>query len=208
MGRLTWAFNERMSDEGNAPRQPIIRGEKVWLRGFLEEDLDPYLRFVTSQEAWWAGYSLPTSHDAVKGSFRSRFIESHGKDGDYFVVSPLGSTEFIGTTWLWNKDSRLGGLELSVFMHDPARWGTGLGTDAINATLDYAFGSTDVEKIWLATLSVNERAQRSFEKAGFRRDGAVRSYTRSRGDVQDAVLMSILRDEWGALTRRRSWDFD
>lgn len=95
---------------------------------------------------------------------RERVRASHGRDAYFFVVSPLASDEFAGTVWLWNLDSRLGGVELSVFLAGPERWGRGLGTDALNAALDFGFGFTDVERIWLATDASNVRAQRAFER--------------------------------------------
>jgi hypothetical protein len=35
-----------MDDEAS---KPLIRGEKVWLRGYTEDDLEPYERFVNSK---------------------------------------------------------------------------------------------------------------------------------------------------------------
>jgi RimJ/RimL family protein N-acetyltransferase len=186
---------------------PFIRGEKVWLRAYRKEDLAAYERFVTSRDAQWAGYSAPYSRDGIADWYEKSIRARHGTDAYYFVVSPLGSDEFIGTTWLWNYDSRLSGPEFSIFM-TAAQWGTGVGTDAVNATLDLAYGFTDADRIWLVTLVRNERAQRSFEKAGFSREGVVRKYHMYRGGFEDGVLMSILRADWEALERPRSWDFD
>lgn len=191
------------------PARPMIRGEKVWLRGFEADDLAPYRRFVESSDAHWAGYRSPPSSDKVDEWHREVVQKTHGKDAFYFVVSPLGGNDFLGTTWLWNRSTRLGdGFEYSVFIGDTASWGTGIGTDAANATLDFAFGFTDTPKVWLATLKSNERAQRSFEKSGFRRDGMVRHYALMKGERVDAVLMSILREEWDGLDRRRSWEWE
>jgi len=123
-------------------------------------------------------------------------------------VSPIGGEEFLGTTWLWNLDARaLGGAELSVFISDASRRGQGIGTDAVNATLDFAFGSTPLDRVWLTTLAENVQAQRCFEKAGLVREGVVREAGRRWGVAYNAVLMAILRSEWEALERPRSWDF-
>jgi RimJ/RimL family protein N-acetyltransferase len=60
--------------------------------------------------------------------------------------------------------------------------------------------------VWLTTGVANERSQRAFAKAGFTREGTLRSTQFDRGSTADAVVMSILRDEWEALPRPRSWD--
>ena len=108
--------------------------------------------------------------------------------------------------WLWGKGSRLDGLELSVFITAEAGLGQGIGTDAINAALDFIFGSYETERVWLTTETANARAQRAFEKAGFRRDGTIRHHFRREGEWCDSALMAITRGDWEALDRPRSWD--
>ena len=186
----------------------MVRGERVWLRGFEREDLTAYQAAITDADvAFHAGYISVAGSDGVADWYESRVRPRHGKDEWYFVISPLGSREFAGSCWLWSFDSRLGGAEFSIFIADPGRWGTGLGTDAVNATLDFAFGFVDrLERVWLTTDADNRRAQRAFEKAGFRTDGLVRRHLRRRGQWVDSVLMSVLREEWEALTRPRSWE--
>jgi len=188
-------------------RDPLIRGEKVWLRGYSEADLEPYEHFVNSQDALWAGFTIPMPAAKIRTWFE-KAVSEHGSQGYYFVVSPLGSHDFIGTTWVWNVGSRIGGAEFSMFMDDPTRWGHGFGTDAANATTDFIFGFTELPRLWLATDESNGRAQRSFEKAGFVREGLIRHYAMHKGAPINAVLMGMLRNDWAALDRRRSWDYD
>lgn len=193
--------------EPAAPTIGRVRGERVWLRGFERADLEAYRAGTNSLESGrWAGYRAPLSTFNVEQWFEDRVVARHGKGEYYFVISPIGTTEFLGTLWLWGMDSRLGGLELSIFLAESAGLGRGIGTDAINAALDFAFGSTATERVWLFTLEHNRRAQRAFEKAGFRRDGVIRHIDRVEGEWADAVLMSVLRNEWMALERPRSWN--
>lgn len=191
-----------------AGERALVRGEQVWLRAFEREDLAAYQAAITDVEvALHAGYISVAGSDGVADWYENRVRPRHGKDEWFFVISPLGSREFTGSCWLWNFDSRLGGAELSIFVADPERWGAGLGTDAVKATLDFAFGFIDLlERVWLTTDADNRRAQRAFEKAGFRTDGRVRRHVRRRGQWIDSVLMSVLREEWEALTRPRSWE--
>ena len=51
-------------------------------------------------------------------------------------------------------------------------------------------------------------AARSFyEKCGFTLEGTQRHAVYRDGRFVDVHLMSILRDEWQALERKRSWDY-
>jgi RimJ/RimL family protein N-acetyltransferase len=183
----------------------IIRGERVWLRPIDRTDLDAYYEAVNDIDvAFWA-YGRPQSRDQVDHWYET-FVKPK-QDSAFYVVSPIGGDELIGTVWIWKSDSRINGLELSIAMW-ATHLGGGWGTDAMNAALDAAFTSWPVERIWLYTNADNARAIRSFEKVGFVREGVLRHQTRINGEWSDAVLMAILREEWEALDRPRSWDYE
>ena len=183
-----------------------IRGRKVWLRALEESDLPAYKRAINSVEVGsWAGYPWPHSEATV-----ARWYEDvrtrHGHGEYWFAVSPLGRDEFLGTVWLWSKGDRLDGLELSVFVTEEAGLGNGIGSDAVDAALDFIFGNYRTERVWLTTEVDNARAVRAFEKSGFRVDGTVRHHFRRAGEWRDSALMAIVRDDWEALERPRSWE--
>lgn len=184
---------------------PRIRGQQVWLRAFESADLPAYRAAVNSVEVGtWAGFPWPHSADSTDRWF-AEVRERHGHGEYWFAISPLGSDQFIGTVWLWNKGSRLDGLELSILITSEAGLGRGIGTDAIDAALDFIFGSYDIERVWLTTEAANMRAQRAFEKAGFRHEGTIRHHFRREGQWRDSMLMALVREDWASLARPRSW---
>src|SRR5262249_29608414 len=81
----------------------------------------------------------------------------------------------------------------------PAYVGKGLGTDAMNALVDFGFGELMLERIGLVVDPENARAIASYEKCGFTREGVMRAFRRHRGRISDALVMSITRPEWDAL---------
>lgn len=183
-----------------------LRGRRVWLRALEERDLEAYQHAVNSVEVGsWAGYPWPHS-EATVARWYEDVRRRHGHGEYWFAISPLGSDEFVGTVWLWSKGDRLDGLELSIFVTEQAGLGTGLGSDAIDAALDFIFGSYEIERVWLTTELDNERARRAFEKAGFQIDGTIRHHFRRMGQWRDSALMAIVREDWEALDRPRSWD--
>ncbi len=77
--------------------------------------------------------------------------------------------------------------------------GQGLGTALLAGLLDEAFGSLGAWRFWLDCFAGNARAQRSYEKLGFRRDGVLReAYRLPDGTRRDLVLMALLKPEWTA----------
>jgi RimJ/RimL family protein N-acetyltransferase len=53
-----------------------------------------------------------------------------------------------------------------------------------------------LERVSLDVFLSNERAIRSYEKAGFRREGIERQKTHRDGKTEDVLYMGILRQEW------------
>ncbi len=83
-----------------------------------------------------------------------------------------------------------------------AQPGQGVGTAFLSLILDEAFGPMGAERFHLDCFADNVRAQRSYEKLGFTRDGVLRkAYRLADGTRADLVMMAILKSEWEA--RRR-----
>ena len=72
--------------------------------------------------------------------------------------------------------------------------GQGLGSTLLGALLDHLYATTDANRIDLDVFVGNDRAQRTYEKAGFKVEGVLRDYHRnSDGSFDSMCLMSVLR---------------
>ncbi len=87
-------------------------------------------------------------------------------------------------------------LMLSAIIGDPAYWGGGYGTDALTLLADFGFNWLDAHKLWLMTMSLNERVQRQMVKVGFMLEGRQREAVWASNDWADLLAYSLLRDEW------------
>ncbi|WP_318722794.1 GNAT family N-acetyltransferase [Streptomyces albicerus] len=73
--------------------------------------------------------------------------------------------------------------------------GKGVGTRAQRLLVEYLFAHTQVVRIEADTDVDNIAEQRALEKAGFTREGVLRSVVFRDGRWRDGVRYSILRDE-------------
>src|SRR5919107_1358942 len=71
-------------------------------------------------------------------------------------------------------------------------WGKGYGTEATQLMLEHAFAHLGLHRVALAVFSFNERAIRSYEKAGFRVEGRAREAIWRKGRFWDEISMSVL----------------
>jgi RimJ/RimL family protein N-acetyltransferase len=101
-------------------------------------------------------------------------------------------------TGLWDAFSPHHNAVVSIGIGEREFWGKGYGTDAMNVLLRFSFRELNLHRVGLLTFSINPRAIRSYEKAGFVHEGKVRGAMRRYGKRCDFVVMGILRAEWEA----------
>jgi RimJ/RimL family protein N-acetyltransferase len=191
------------------PDRPVrgLRGEHVYLRPLEPEDADLVSRWYEDDRVRKLMGDPPTSF----ARRRQRYEDALTRDGDdvyRFVICRLADDEPVGRSDVFDIDRANGSCAFGLTIGDPAQWGQGLGTDAVMAIQDFAFGELRMERLWLDTDAHNERAQAVYRKAGFQVEGILRHAWFQDGAFLDDVRMSILREEWAALSRPKSWERD
>ena len=167
-----------------------LRGEKVVLREkSLEDAPDDY--------AWRTDEEL--SRLDATGPIRMSYKEflTHSRE-EIIFASPTSKRlaidtldgKHIGNCMCYDIDARKGQAELGIMIGDREHWSKGYGTDSVKTLLDHIFTETPLSRIYLHTLTWNDRARRSFAKSGFREVKTVRR------SGMDFVYMEVHRDEW------------
>ena len=109
----------------------------------------------------------------------------------------------------------LGGITIGNIRHGVAQsaqigyWmgkrhaGRGFMRDAIDVVISHAFGRMRLHRIEAACIPGNTRSMRVLEKAGFTREGLLRSYLRINGVWQDHYIYALVADERGTSENKR-----
>jgi RimJ/RimL family protein N-acetyltransferase len=185
---------------------PSVRGKHVYLRPLEREDITVTLRAVNDREiADLVGFPFPVGQAMSQKWFDDEVVKKQGETAFFFAICELGSADLIGECGFQHVHRGIHS-DVGIFLL-PEFVGRGLGTDAMNALVDFGFGELGLERVGLHVDPHNERAIRSYEKSGFSREGVLRSVRHHRGQVMDDLVMSIVRAEWEALDRPRSWDY-
>jgi RimJ/RimL family protein N-acetyltransferase len=185
---------------------PMLRGERVWLRAAEKADFLADAPGVSDADTGhFLGLKFPVSAEGGE-QFAQMKLSQQGTSVFSFAICLLADDRRIGNVTLRGIDKENGAAEVSIVIIDKASQGQGLGTDALNCLIDFAFGELRLERVYLHVFDYNARARRSYEKAGFQTDAILRNARFHRGRHHDVHLMSILRDDWLALERRRAWD--
>ena len=189
-------------------RRPIIRGAHVFLRAAERDDLPLFARWFNDAEVLRNLAMRAPMSDAGEAAWFDRMLAAQGTTDYHFVICLLADARPIGTIGLHGLDLRSGNAEFGIAIGEKSEWGKGHGTDALRAICDFGFGELRLQRISLLVYEGNERARRSYQKAGFIPEGTLRRAHYARGEHHDVHVMSLLRDEWAAMSHRRSWDPD
>jgi RimJ/RimL family protein N-acetyltransferase len=123
-------------------------------------------------------------------------LEKDTPGGYYFKIHALEDDRLIGFVGLrgilWSQRDAWAGIGIG----EPEYWGRGYGTEAMRLALRYAFLELSLERVSLSVFVSNNRAVRSYEKAGFKPEGIERQVIRRDGIAEDILYMGILRQEW------------
>ena len=170
----------------------MLEGKNVNLRVMEKEDLPLHAGWSNNQE-FQGEYYFPTQRSRTEtekvmsepGPYEWKDFVIEKKDGpkigiidSFYMLHPMGKVPEIGYALI------------------PSERGKGYCTEAAQIMVDYLFLTKEAPCIQTSTDARNTASQRVLEKIGFKKEGTMRKRFYSRGDWQDTILFSILREEW------------
>lgn len=113
-----------------------------------------------------------------------------------FAIRTVADDRLIGFADLDGIQWSHGDSFVGIGIGDRAYWGRGYGTDAMCILVRFAFTELNLHRLSLNVFSYNQRAIRSYEKAGFVIEGRQRQALRRDGQYHDLIFMGVLREDW------------
>jgi RimJ/RimL family protein N-acetyltransferase len=135
----------------------------------------------------------PMTAAEVDRFFQSRLLAA---DALAYAIHERRTRRLIGLTTFSSLDPDNASVLFHITIGERDAWGKGYGTEATELMLELAFARIGLHRVGLSVFSFNERAIRSYHKAGFRVEGRLREAIVRDGRYWDEVQMSILRHEW------------
>ena len=169
---------------------------------FREEKAGIYLRLMTYDDtdrivAW-------RNSDAVRKNFiyqalftrqsHENWIRTHVETGDVvqMIICNLMDDKPLGSVYIRDIDRHHNKAEYGIFIGEAEARGRGVGTAAAKLMLRYCFEEEQLHRVYLRALSDNGQAIRSYEKAGFCREGLLIDDVCIDGRYRDIVWMAAV----------------
>ncbi|MFX1503371.1 MAG: GNAT family N-acetyltransferase [Promethearchaeota archaeon] len=107
-----------------------------------------------------------------------------------------GSEKIIGNCGLHKINWKDRIAEVGIVIGEKEYQNKGYGSEALDILLEYGFDTVNLNRIELYVYEYNTRAIKSYKKVGFVEEGRKRQFIWNKGKYYDAILMSVLAEEW------------
>ncbi|MFX1286900.1 MAG: GNAT family N-acetyltransferase [Promethearchaeota archaeon] len=175
----------------------MLRGKRVKLGPIKREYIDSFLKWFNDPEI--TQYLI--RYRPMTRIAEEDWIENL-KDTDnniYFsIVIPHEDKpeKLIGNCDLHNINWKDRVAEAGILIGEKEYQNKGFGTEAMELLLEYGFNTVNLNRIELHVYDYNVRAIKSYKKVGFIEEGRKRQFVWYNGSYHDAIMMSILAEEW------------
>jgi RimJ/RimL family protein N-acetyltransferase len=176
----------------------MLIGDQVVLRSFELTDTQQILKHYNDLEVRrFLDNPEPISKEECNDWIRKTW-ENRQKGSAYFFAIDLKKTkELIGVCALFAISPINHSAEIYIVIYNKAFWNKHLGTEALQLLLGYGFNYLNLHRIFLYTHDINTRAQRVYEKLGFKKTGKRREGSFFEGEFHDLLLYDLLVEEFG-----------
>jgi RimJ/RimL family protein N-acetyltransferase len=166
-----------------------LRDDVVLLRPFVDDDASAVAAACADSEI--ARFIPMMPHPYTEADARA-YLATVAENREAQKRFALAVTEVASGRLVGSIDVRLGDVgSIGCWTAAEAR-GRGVATRALRLLSRWAVTEGGVERLELATHPENRASQRVAEKAGFAKEGVLRSHTRFREGRRDSVLYSLL----------------
>ncbi|MDI7246620.1 MAG: GNAT family protein [Bacillota bacterium] len=178
----------------------MLCGDRIVLREFRRDDQEPIQRWVNNENITrYLSFPLFPQSAEQTAEFPDRQLHRRGApDEGIFVIALKDDPklEYIGAVGLHNIDYRNRHCELGIVIGREDLLGKGIGREAIQLALGFAFNFLNMHKVNLRVFEYNERGRRCYLKCGFREEGRIREQRFYDGRYWDEIIMGMTGDEF------------
>jgi RimJ/RimL family protein N-acetyltransferase len=171
---------------------PALAAGTFRLRPFVLADLDlvreasgdPYIPLITTVPAVF-------SEDEGRRFIERQHSRAEEGVGYSFAIADSRTDRAVGQAGLWLRDISRGRAEVGYWVVNSSR-GRGAAALAADTLAGWALGELGIPRVELYVEPWNSASIRSAERAGFRREGLLRSWQELNGERRDMLMYSRL----------------
>ena len=168
-------------------RAPVTLGARVLLRPLEVADAPLLVRWLSD-----AVVTREIDKEPVTLEQERAFVERVAASPDLLASGIVlrESERLVG--WIdLSLESDRKSASFGIVVGERDLWGQGIGTEATRLSLEIAFESLLLERVFLTVNETNRYAIRAYERVGFRRESVREKSARVAGELVDEWVMAI-----------------
>ncbi|MBC2884623.1 GNAT family N-acetyltransferase [Ochrobactrum sp. CM-21-5] len=178
----------------------ILRGQKIYLREPMMTDFAAWSSLREQSRAFLAPWEpIWPDDDLTKSAFRHRLRRFHDEiaagSAHPFFIFRASDKQLVGGITLGNIRRGVGQNGMIGYWSGAPFAGKGYMTEALSLVIPFAFDQLRLHRLEAACIPHNVRSIRLLEKAGFQREGLLRSYLKINGFWQDHLLYALIESD-------------
>lgn len=174
-------------------RKMVDSSAGIYLRPMTGDDTDLIVKWRNSDAVRLNFiYQEPFTREGHENWIRN-MVET-GKVVQMIICETKDDTP-LGSVYIRDIDRRHNKAEYGIFIGEESARGRGIGTAAASLMLEYCFREEKLHRVYLRAFASNARAIRSYEKAGFAREGLLREDVCIEGEYRDIVWMAAINPD-------------
>lgn len=172
----------------------MLKAERVYLRMLEKKDLEYRVSWFNDPEIYQNLLSdYPVSYAKTDAWFQKNLFDESKM---HFSICLNSTNELVGMTGLLQIDKKNSHAQMYITIGNKKFRGLGLASEIISILLNYAFFEQNLNKIYLWTITSNERARKVFEKNGFIQEASMQDHLYCRGQYQTIIQHRVLKSEF------------
>ncbi|SHI95140.1 GNAT family N-acetyltransferase [Pseudozobellia thermophila] len=170
-----------------------LRGEHINLRALEPDDLDFLYELENNPEVWEiSGTTAPYSRFLLKQYLENAHRDIYEVKQLRLCICDQDGTA-LGLVDLFEFDPKNRRAGLGIVVLDEERRNKGIGSEAVQVVLDYAFKVLDLRQVYANVLEENLRSIHLFKKLGFEQVGIKKDWILSEGNYKNEILFQKLQ---------------
>lgn len=179
----------------------MLFSQRLRLRPIQRSDLPFFVEWLNDPEVRQFTVTIPLSLEEEEQWYEQMLKQPKPERPFAIEVREEGEWRLIGNITLFDLSWVNRSAEVGILIGDKRFWNRGYGREAMRLMVQHAFETLNLNRVYLRVDVENIRGIKSYEQAGFVKEGILRQANYRNGKYSDMMVMSVLRSEWQTPTR-------
>jgi RimJ/RimL family protein N-acetyltransferase len=188
----------------NFKKDYVLENDVVRLQSLQASDFEKLVAFsINEPELWSFNANGPDSPENLKKYIEKALSQKEKLVGYPFIVFDKTKNKVAGSTRYYNINLEAKHLEIGFTWYGKEFQGTTLNKNCKLLLLEFAFEKMNLERVGFRANNLNQRSIAAMKSIGCIEEGILRNFnTDAKGNRIDAIILSIVKEEWFATVKQ------